>query len=563
MRLDRLSLRKFKGVKEYDFVPGGRNAAVFGRNATFKSTLFDAYTWLLFGKDSRGSATFEVRPVDGNGEPEHRGEHAVEATFLTDQGDLITLRRELRERWVRVRGRAFPEYKGTETSYYVNGAPVKAAEFAEAVADLFGGEKNAQVLSDPLHFAGVMPWQERRRALLALADDVTEAQVIASDPELAPLTDLLEGRDVATLHEVAKAKARDLKRKLDQYPGQIREASRHADPAAPTVEQARAEVERLEAESAEAAKVAEVARAAERKAYEAMQEARIAFATAQAEAKNLAMARRAEIESEIRDVRRQMNALIERGNRIKDEGECEVCGRPLDKEHAARERKRLRKEYDALSAELATLQGKLDEVTIPEVDASAFDKAKRVHQEAVAALAEVEQVSDTTKLAQARERLRAAELAAKARERVAELKAEEREVAEAYEDAEHVVALCEAFTRAKVRLVEAAINARFRTVRWKLFEEQVNGGIKEVAEATVNGVPWLNLNTGARINAGLEIIDVLADASDRRVPVWIDNAEALTSVLPIDSQVIQLRVSEDDSELRVVLEQPRREEKAA
>src|SRR5690606_24592291 len=122
---------------------------------------------------------------------------------------------------------------------------------------------------------------------------------------------------------------------------------------------------------------------------------------------------------------------------------------PLDKKHAARERKRLRKEYDALDAELATLQGKLGEVTIPEVDASAFDEAKRVHQEAVAALAEVEQVGDATRLAQARERLRAAEAAAKAKARVAELRAEERSVAEAYEEAEYHLALCEAFTRAK------------------------------------------------------------------------------------------------------------------
>ena len=330
------------------------------------------------------------------------------------------------------------------------------------------------------------------------------------------------------------------------------------------MEQARAEVERLEAESAEAAKVAEVARATERKAYEAMQEARIAFAAAQAEAKNQAMAERAEIEGEIRDVRRRMNALIERGNRIKDEGECEVCGQPLDKKHAAKERKRLREEYDALDAELATLQGKLNEVTIPEADASAFDRAKRVHDKAVTVLTEVmNAVGDSAKLAQARERLRAAELAAKARERVAELKAEEREVAEAYEEAEYHLALCEAFTRAKVRLVEAAINAKFQMVSWRLFEEQVNGGIKEVADATVNGVPWGNLNTGSRVNAGLECIQVLAGRTGLNVPVWIDNAEALTSVLPIDSQVIQLRVSEDDPELRVVLEQPKQTRRAA
>lgn len=563
MRLLKLHLRDFKGVGSFDLTPDGQSVTVFGRNASGKSTLADAYSWLLFGKDSRGSASFEVRPLE-NGEPMHRGEHAVEAEFQTDSGDLITLRRVLTERWVRVRGRAFPEYKGTETAYYVNDAPVKAAEFQAAVADLFGGERNAQLLSDPLYFAGAIPWQERRRILLDLVDDVSDEEVIKSDEDLGPLYELLDGRSVDHYREVVKAKAKDLKRKLDGYPAAIREAARHADPAAPTVEQARAEVEALEAESAEAAKVAEAARATERKAYEAVQEARIAFAAAQAEAKNLAMAKRAEIEGEIRDVRRQMNALIERGNRIKDEGECEVCGQPLDKEHAAKERKRLRKEYDALDAKLATLQGRLGEVTIPEADASAFDKAKRVHNEAVATLTEVmNAVGDSAKLAQAKERLRAAEAAAKAKARVAELRAEERSVAEAYEEAEYHLALCEAFTRAKVRLVEAAINAKFHIVRWKLFEEQVNGGIKEVADATVNGVPWGNLNTGARMNAGLDIIQTLAGKQGMNVPVWIDNAESLTSVLPIDSQVIQLRVSEDDPELRVVLEQPRRARRAA
>ena len=172
MRLNRLSLRQFKGVESFDFTPNGQSGVVLGRNSTGKSTLLDAYSWLLFGKDSRGSASFEVRPLV-EGEPMHRGEHAVEAEFVTDSGDLITLKRVLTEKWVRVRGKAFQEYKGTETSYYVNGAPVKAADYNAAVSDLFGGEKNAQLLSDPLYFAGSMPWQERRRILLDLVGEVS------------------------------------------------------------------------------------------------------------------------------------------------------------------------------------------------------------------------------------------------------------------------------------------------------------------------------------------------------------------------------------------------------
>lgn len=559
MRLTRLSVRDFKGIGSFDLMPEGHNATVIGRNATGKSTLLDAYTWLLFGKDSRGSATFEVRPVDATGEPMHEGEHSVEAEF--DLGDhTIVLKRVLSERWSRPRGKAHKEFKGTETTYYVDEAPVKAAVFQTTVAEMFGGEKNAQVLSDPLYFAGSMPWQERRATLLALADDLYDEKVIKDNDDLAELPELLGDNGIEHLRSVAKAKSADLKRKLDQYPGQIREASRGADPAAPSVKAAQAAVAKLEAELADGVKVLEVARATERKAYSAMQEARIAFAQAQSEAQAGTMKARAEVEGELRDVRRQMDALVKQGNRIKDEGMCPECGQPLDKKHADKERKRLRKEYDALNKQAADLMVALesDDLAVPQVDPAPYDEAKHVYEEAKAALAEAEAAAvDSAPLEAARANLRAAEAAEATKTRVAALKAEERATAESYEEAMHHLWLCEEFVRTKVRLLEASINAKFRMVEWRLFEPMHNGGIKEVADATVNGVPWGNLNTGGRLNAGLDIIGVLAGAQDSQVPVWIDNAESLTSMLAIDSQVIQLRVSEDDPELRVIVEKPK------
>lgn len=560
MRLNRLNTTDFMGIGSIDLVPNGHNVKIAGKNGAGKSSLMSGYTWLLFGKDSRGSATFEIRPLI-DGEPMHEGEHGVEAEF--DLGDTtIVLKRVLAERWSRPRGKAHKEFKGTETTYYVDGAPVKAAEYQAKVAELFGTEKGAQMMSDPLYFAGAMPWQERRTILLGLADDVFDHEVVASNEALAELPTLTD--DIEHFRSVAKAKAGDLKRKLDQYPGQIREASRGANPAAPTVKAAQAEVDKLEAVAAEAAKVSEVAKAAERKAYEAMQEARIAFAQAQAEAKSKDTAARANLVAEENQIRRDMKALIAQGERIKDEGTCPECGQPLDKKHAKKERERLRKEYDALAERLAAVSGEIAEVgnNPVEADPSAYDKAKAVYEEAKAALAEVGVVIDTGPLEAARANLRAAEAAEATRTRVAALKDEERATAEAYEEAMHHLWLCEEFTRTKVGMVEASINDKFRLVKWRLFEPLNNGGIKEVADATMNGTPWANLSTGERMLAGLDIIDTIAD-SGTRVPIWLDNAESLTASLDIDSQLIELRADRDVPTLTITVDEPAKARKAA
>lgn len=90
--------------------------------------------------------------------------------------------------------------------------------------------------------------------------------------------------------------------------------------------------------------------------------------------------------------------------------------------------------------------------------------------------------------------------------------------------------------------------------RFKLFNVLVNGGIEECCETTYNGVPYSNLNSGARLNVGLDIINVLADHFGFAPPVWIDNAESVTDILPTRGQQIRLVVSAPDKQLRVETE---------
>ncbi len=103
----------------------------------------------------------------------------------------------------------------------------------------------------------------------------------------------------------------------------------------------------------------------------------------------------------------------------------------------------------------------------------------------------------------------------------------------------------EEYTRAMINAVEGKINDMFHTVKFKLFNLQVNGSLAETCEATINGVPWRDNNSAMKIASGIEIIDVLGHAYNRRLPVWIDNREGVTNIPDIRNQVINLYV--DDS----------------
>lgn len=117
-------------------------------------------------------------------------------------------------------------------------------------------------------------------------------------------------------------------------------------------------------------------------------------------------------------------------------------------------------------------------------------------------------------------------------------------------------ALCEEFMRFKVRYIDDSVSGRFRTVRFRLFQPQVNGGLKDCCDVYVGGGRLGHgLNTGAEYNAGIDVIDVLSIHYGVRVPLFIDGAESLSDPLPINTQVISLTVSKEDRVLRMEVEE--------
>ena len=144
----------------------------------------------------------------------------------------------------------------------------------------------------------------------------------------------------------------------------------------------------------------------------------------------------------------------------------------------------------------------------------------------------------------------------KVKERIAELEEEQKSIGQKVAEQEQMIDLTESFIRAKMNMISERINEKFKVVRFSLFENQINGGLKETCECTVNGVPYSSLNNGHRIIAGLDIIRSLSELYGVSAPVFIDNSEAIsTGNFPdMDTQIIHLIVT-DDKELTVESEE--------
>ena len=132
LRLISLRLRNFKGQRDFLFEPNGKNASVFGDNGTGKTTLMDAFNWLLFDKDSTGKKDFAIKTLDENNNVMHGLEHEVEGLLEVD-GKRIKLRKVYYEKWTKKRGSTQKEFTGTLRTTSLT-TPMKKGEYDDEVA---------------------------------------------------------------------------------------------------------------------------------------------------------------------------------------------------------------------------------------------------------------------------------------------------------------------------------------------------------------------------------------------------------------------------------------------
>lgn len=618
-----LTLENFKGVRQFTLEPNGSGTVVRGDNGTGKTTLMDSFLWLLFNKDSQGKADFAIKTVDERGQEVHNLCHSVEGALVID-GQEITLRKELKEKWTKKRGSAKADFTGHTTDHYIDGVPAQKKEWDARIQSIID-EDTFKLLTSPGYFNS-LHWQKRREILLQVCGDISDADVIKSDILLAELPEILNGRTLGDQKKVVAAKRKEINDRLKEIPARIDELTKTlAD--VPTEGRAaiQGRISQLEGEIKAQSEDTEGAGLRKRKAeLEAkLAEARNALEKDKREAER-------EIDRTVRDLEEGLNKL---NRKLKDTGVelthtatvidqneksmvrlrndyaeikaqtfagdtvCPACGQglPEDQVKAAVEKyntrkaemlkevnrkgKRLKEETKKLVAFRADLEKEKPgiEKQIPELEAKikeneaskekALKQVEESHRPSISKMEEEirvinetlngeRDIPDTSALEERAiaERAKLAQIdgAKNTEKRIKELGEEEKTLAGEYEELERHGSLMDRFTVAKVEMLEEKINNRFALARFKLFDVQINEGIKETCETLYNGVPYsTGLNTGARVNVGIDIIRTLSFFYGVKCPIWVDHSESVTEILDPGSQTIKLVVDENYKELEV------------
>ncbi len=224
IKLISLSLKNFKGIKEFEILDFSKNTKIFGDNGTGKTTLADAFYWLLFDKDSRGNSTqsFDIKTLDENGQVMHGLEHEVKG-ILSINDKVLTLKKVYYEKWTKQRGSATKTFTGHTTDYFLNEVPVKKSEYDARISEIVQ-EDIFKLLTNPSEF-NELHWEDRRKILIEICGDITNKEVIGNSEELQDLKKILNERDVEDHKKIIASKRKKINKELEKIPVRVDEVS--------------------------------------------------------------------------------------------------------------------------------------------------------------------------------------------------------------------------------------------------------------------------------------------------------------------------------------------------
>ena len=638
IKIKRLSLENFKCHKSLTLEFNGGNASIYGDNASGKTSVYDALTWLLFGKDSQGNGekNIEIKPLDASGEvKDHLAVTAVEAV-LDVNGEEVTLRRTYKEVWTTKRGSSQASYDGNTSEYYVDGVPCKKNAFQDKVNELVS-EDTFRMLTSVSYFANSISWQERRAALFDVAGVMDDSAILASSDQFIPLVDSMGRLSLEDYKKKLLAEKRKFVGAKTEIPARISECQKTIeDVQCLDFAKAKAQVEALQATLngvSEQIVAIEHDNAADQKRME-IREAQLELTSLENENKAY-MARQRAGAVDVDRLRYELSILTQRKSRTEQAlahereylvscdksitrsreqwistnmevftgGNCVTCGQqlPADKLQKAKDSFESRKKnrlaeieesansFKAAKAQAedrvkryetdiqqmeADIQAKQQEITAAEANVVEVvsmdgyeDRWMDINNRILALSGELADIRDKSidvlkKLRDEKAEIQAAisqqmatvnkeSLLDYSRQRVEQLREDAKNAAECLEAIEKMLFLMDEYSRYKTRFVEDSINGLFRIARFRLFREQANGGIEDRCDVVYEGVPYISVNNGMKINLGIDIINTLSMAYGVKVPLFVDNAESVTKLETCGSQIIRLVVSENDKELRV------------
>lgn len=660
-----MSLINFKGQRNLK-INFKDETNIYGDNAVGKTTIFDAFTWLVFGKDSEDRTDFNIKTLDNNSVVIPKIEHEVNAV-ITAGGETIKLRRVLVEKWTKKKGEAIAEFTGNKTDYFWNEVPKSQKEYQEKIAGLID-ENVFKLITNPLAFNTNLAWKERRQVLIDLAGGITDEDVAKGNEKFEALLAKLTGKNLEEYKKEMASKRTRLNKEIKTIPTRIDEVER-GTPAALDFEKLKLDKQGLEDQY----KTVTGQLDDKVKAFAAVNTERqtigqeihdlkgkkqtIEFETKTSVTNSLKKvpSQKDQLTADLTEKTNVLNSLtgamgtltaqketlktslqnkqneitekrnawnVENAKELNFDDQhfnCPTCKRDfepgdiekkktelttsfneakqnaltvLNNEGAAlvNEEKAIKNQITGLDGRISTsdaqiktqqeavdaAQKLLDELQPEqETPTQSFDELynkalneNTEYQKHITDIAaknsKLENLTtvNTEELKQSQSNLESQIKAidnqllieaqiTKANKRKDELTSSEETLAQQISEIELEEFTIQNFTKAKVNLIDQRINGKFAFVKFKMFETQVNGAEDECCLTLINGVPFKDANNAAKINAGLDIINALCNYYNITAPVFIDNRESIVKIIPSDSQIINLIVSEPDKTLRI------------
>lgn len=642
-----LTLLNFKGIRNLTIDFDENETNIYGANASGKTTVFDAFRWVLFGKDCNDRKDFNIKTIGADGKPIERLPHEVTAELLVD-GEQISLKKCYVEKWTKKRGSAVETFCGHSVECYYNDVPCSVKEYEAKVSEICD-EQVFKLITNPLFFTSQKK-DFQRGMLINLAGDVTNQELVDENPEFSELVGMLSGKTVEELKREVASKKRKIKDGIDNIPARIDERKRDMPEVLDwsaietNIKVHEYEITQLDAQIADRSKAFNEITKHKQEVAKQLSEVKSSITARQFELKDKLLAdynesRRAHdmavqrattlcnerrvkglalprLEKELASLKEKREGLIAEWRNIKamtfaepdrNEFVCPTCKRPLEADDVDAKIGELRTAFNAdkskrlesnktlgietknaieakeaeikaindgcfkldneiaeiensasykteptepniepmieadstlqeLKAKAANLQTELDkEVSAP--DTSDLQELKSKHQEAINA--------DKVKLHNR-------ETIANSNKRIKELEDEYKTSQDELARLEGIEFTIQQFCKARIEHVESRINGMFKLVRFKMYEQQINGGEIETCEATVNGVPFSDLNNAMKINAGLDIINAICAANGIIAPIYIDNRESVSDIVSTQSQIVNLIVDANCKTLKIM-----------
>ena len=646
MKLISLELTNFKNIKRFVLEADSEDKNVYGKNGVGKTTLADAYYWLLTDKSSLDKKLdSDIKPADPTtGNPMQDGgiEHSVEA-MLEIGADRVCLKKVYKEKWTKQNGKATKEFAGHVTNYFINGVAKSKKDFNNFVCEKIADIEVLKMVSSTVFFNN-MPWKKQREILLDVCGDISDSDIIAVDERLTHIPEVLEGKSVNDFIDITKSRKKKINSELDKIPVRIDETAKQLNelgelPARETIE---TELKDLRKQQDKArgtitainngselnniknridivnSKISQIKQYYElqdkEKVLQIEQEinklksesdTNLSYIANYTQTVRTNREKLQENNTELSSLRTEYSEIFKT---VFDEKQavCPTCGQVLPEEmineaikkfnaNRANKLKEINrkgqkiaiknKEIENQNIELekrihdyndknAKICEKSNELlkqleAIPDniETASSYtddDKYKKLRVELTGLNKELSniQTGNLSKISELNstvtqldldinsrmEKLALITQAEKFKQRTEELKAQHKKLGVEFETLEQHLNLVQLFITNKVRMLTNKINDKFTIARFKLFEQQINGGITECCEAiTANGASYnSSMSNGERVKISLDICATLAEHYGKDLPIFVDNAESVTDMQKTKNQKILLIVSHHD-----------------